>query len=221
MVTVCAAVVANPELDRPNPIGSSWDRDYKASGYIDEMRSHLPAKLQQALGLSPFVYTYPSCPGGLCWVGPITSPGWDHEHYLRSVGRDVHGLCYDEYKRFTTRLGWIEGNGYWMEFMRMCKLWPSYKTSWHLEWHLPRALTKDCAQAIAAGWTVGDNGRFYHPDRPGQFLDGDQRHPSSFVKECLPYPPDYESFGYIGSVPREREVGVYLGYLKRTWLEYQ
>lgn len=224
LAAACAVVVADPELDRPAPIPAvegAWPHlEYRASGIIDELRSHLPARLQQALGLNPFVYMYHPCFDSTCWRAPYRVYGWDHEDYLRAVGRDVHGPCYDEYKRFAARLGWIEGNGYWAEFMRMCEQWTSSTTAWFLAQELPRALEKDCAQAIAAGWVVGDDGRFYDPDLPGRSFNGDMKRPGHFVSECLPLPPDYETFGYMGTIMDARDLGPYIGYTKSDWLEY-
>ena len=92
--------------------------------------------------------------------------------------------------------------------MNLCEEWTSGHTPRHPATNLPRALTKDCAQAIAAGWVVGDGGRFYHPDRPGRTPGGVHGQPGSFVTECLPYPRT----SYLGNLPPEREPRAYLGY---------
>lgn len=218
LAMACAYVVANHELHAPMYHHYRPDLDYRASGFFDELRSHLPPKLQDAMGLKPFVWKYLPCRVELCIYDlALTKSGWAHEDYLRSVGRDVSEICYSEYKRLTDKLDWIHGNGYWIEFMNLCQDLRASHTRSLIAMHLPREIAEDCSDAIAGGWVVGDNGRFYHPDLPSSSYDGTTRPPGSFAVECMPLTPDRPYMGNIGSGNEPR---VYLGHSHALELEH-
>ena len=210
VVIACTATVSYYELYPPDShaYAVGLGRFYQPPGALDEMRSHLPPETQMAKGLKPFITQTSLCFGPCFYTETIS--GWSHEHYLRMVGRDATGLCYDEYKKFTSALGWIEGNGYWIEFMTMCKHRTAKQTSMHLATYIPRNLTDDCAKKIAyRGWIVGDDGRFYHPDYPGFFSQRVSMSPGSFVIECLPDPHPKSNL-YTGHL--DEPLGYWPGY---------
>jgi len=215
----CAYAVASHELHDPalhHYVQPDWD--YSTSGFFDELRSHLPPKLQNAMGLKPFVWEYRLCLVQLCISNPaLNTFGWTHEDYLRSVGRDVSEICYSEYKKLTAKLGWIHGNGYWIEFMNLCEHRSASYTGSLLATHLPRELTEGCSDAIVSGWIVGDDGRFYDPDFPWRSYDGTTRPPGSFATECLP--PTFDR-PYQGNIPQKDKPRVYLGHSYALTLEH-
>lgn len=190
VVIACTATLSYYELYPPDSYAHAVGLGsfYQPPGALDELRSHLPPETQMAMGLKPFVSKTSFC-FDPCFDTAFIH-GWTYEHYLRMDGRDVTSLCYAEYKKFASSLGWIKGNGYWIEFMNMCKHRTAKETSMHLATQIPRGLSDDCTKRISQhGWIVGDDGRFYHPDYPGFFSSRVPMSPGSFVIECLPDPP--------------------------------
>lgn len=157
---------------------------YAAMLHDDELSSHLSPTMQLGMGKGPYTWKWSTCfeQQVACLGNDWTRHGWDRESYLRSQGRDVTDLCYGEYRRFASQIPWLRGDGYWPQFLNICKIRPADSAARYLSDALTNYVSEACAARIASGWIVGGDGSFSPPNpRAPARLD--------FVTACLPPSP--------------------------------
>lgn len=137
----------------------------------DEMRSHLPDRLQMQMGKSPFMYEHTYH----CWGACVREPKqryegfWDHEAYRRSVGEDMGAICARAYYDFVSRVGWLRDGAYWPSYLHQCH---GYHSGYVNNDFAPllEGVTRECETRIIEGWFVVAGGEFR---RHGGPLEGD------------------------------------------------
>lgn len=137
----------------------------------DEMRSHLPDRLQMQMGKGPFMYehTY-HCWGGCMRDAKRVYEGfWDHEAYRRSVLEDRGAVCARAYYDFVARAGWLRDGAYWLIYMDECSRVHSDYVNREFA-HLVDGISRECEMRVTEGWFVVAGGEFY---RHGGPLEGD------------------------------------------------
>jgi len=137
----------------------------------DEMRSHLPDRLQMQMGKRPFMYEH-TCH---CW-GPCFRDAkqrfegfWDHEAYRRSIGEDMGAVCARAYYDFVSRVGWLRDGAYWGSYLYQCH---GYHSDYVNRDFAPLVddISRECEMKVTEGWFVVAGGEFR---RHGGPLEGD------------------------------------------------
>lgn len=168
----------------------------------------LPPETRAALGEK--VYGYTALPYG-CHLShpcpdelPLLFLGSDYEAYLRSIrtsssntllSNELRAICAEANARLAAGVAWMEGDAYWLRFMRDCAYWHSEALSEAILGYMEANVSPECRGLIDAGWWVSDAGEFYPPDSAGQgrarpaMGDVDRSEPlwkPPFASRCLP-----------------------------------
>jgi len=137
----------------------------------EEMRSHLPDRLQMQMGKRPFMYENLY----YCWGGCIRDTKqhyegfWDHEAYRRSVGEDRGAVCARAYYDLVARVGWLRDGAYWGQYIDECSRVHSGIVN-RLFMSLVDEINRECEMRVIEGWFVVAGGQFR---RHGGPLEGD------------------------------------------------
>jgi len=137
----------------------------------DEMRSHLPDRLQMQMGKRPFMYeNLYYCWGGCMHDTRQSYEGfWDHEAYRRTVGEDRGAVCARAYYDLVARVGWLRDGAYWSHYRDECSRVHSDIVN-RLFMSLVDEISRECEMRIIEGWFVVAGGQFR---RHGGSLEGD------------------------------------------------
>jgi len=174
----------------------------------DEMRSHLPDRLQMQMGKRPFMYeNLYYCWGGCMHDTRQSYEGfWDHEAYRRSIGEDMGAVCARAYYDFVARVGWLRDGAYWMIYLGQCHGYHSDYVNRDFA-PLVGGISRECEMKVIEGWFVVAGGEFR---RHGMPAEADR----TFVLEKPPhiYPdgtrgPTELQFAYFTSECLEEDSG--------------
>lgn len=137
----------------------------------DEMRSHLPDRLQMQMGKRPFMYEHTFyCWGGCIWDVKQRYKGfWDHEAYRRSVGEDRGAVCARAYYDLVSRVGWLRDGAYWLTYLKECSWIHSDIVNREFA-PLVEGISRECEMRVIEGWFVVAGGEFI---RHGGPVEGD------------------------------------------------
>ncbi len=127
----------------------------------DEMRSHLPDRLQMQMGKRPFMYEHTY----YCWWGCVRDIRqvyvgfWDHEAYLRSIGEDTGAICARAYYDLVSRVGWLRDGAYWQIYLAGCSQFHSNLVDRDFA-PLVEGISRECEMKVLEGWFVVAGGEF-------------------------------------------------------------